>query len=59
VELRLRLLVPREETTRSVDLLRRARPGPIPEAVVLRLPVAGARAAGPGPAPLRTPGARS
>jgi hypothetical protein len=37
-ELQLRLLVPREEATRAADLLRRARPGRLPEGVALRLP---------------------
>jgi len=39
-ELQLRLLVAREEATRAADLLRRARPGRLPEGVALRLPSA-------------------
>lgn len=41
-ELQLRLLVPREEATRTADLLRRARPGRLPAGVALRLPAAAA-----------------
>jgi hypothetical protein len=37
VELRLRLLVPREEVVHSADLLRRARAPRLPESVALRL----------------------
>jgi hypothetical protein len=44
-ELQLRLLVPREESTRVTDLLRRARPGRLPEGVALRLPTTGPAAA--------------
>ncbi len=39
-QLQLRLLVAREEATRTADLLRRARPGRLPEGVALRLPAA-------------------
>lgn len=38
VALGLKLLVAREELARTAELLRRARPGPIPEQVALRLP---------------------
>jgi hypothetical protein len=38
VALRLRLLVPREEVTRTADLLRRSRPARFPDVVALRLP---------------------
>lgn len=38
VELRLRVLVPREELTRAADLLRRVPGAAIPETVALRLP---------------------
>lgn len=43
-EFEVRLLVGREEATRSADLLRRARPGRLPEAVALRLPAPAAPA---------------
>lgn len=49
-ELELRLLVAREEATRTADLLRRARPGRLPEGVALRLPAPPAASA---PAPER------
>ena len=51
-ELQLRLLVAREEATRAADLLRRARPGRLPEGVALRLPaIAPLAAAAPAAAP--------
>ena len=52
-EFQLRLLVPREEATRVTDLLRRARPGKLPEGVALRLPAAGPTA--PATPPEGTP----
>jgi hypothetical protein len=51
-ELQLRLLVAKEEATRAADLLRRARPGRLPEGVALRLPAAApAATAAPAAAP--------
>jgi len=38
LELSFKLLVAREELARTAELLRRARPGPIPDQVALRLP---------------------
>jgi hypothetical protein len=49
VELRLRLLVPREEVVRSADVLRRARAPRLPESVALRLCAPTGRQAGGSP----------
>ena len=51
VELRLKLLVPREDVTRAGDLLRRTRGAGIPEAVALRLPALRAASKGSRAAP--------
>ena len=61
VRMELHLLVSREEVTRTADLLRRARPARIPEAVALRLPVSAAHRPGVSPDPphLMPPGARN
>lgn len=45
VELRIALLVPREEVTRAADLLRRAQASGVPDQVALRLPAPRARQA--------------
>jgi len=45
--LQVRLLVPREEAARAGDLLRRARPGRLPERMLLHLPVAAATTSTP------------
>lgn len=46
VELRLKLLVPREDVIRAGDLLRRSKGAAIPEAIALRLPAVRAAATG-------------
>jgi len=52
VELRLRLLVPREEVVHSADVLRRARAPRLPESVALRL--CGPTGKQPGDSPYRS-----
>jgi hypothetical protein len=52
VELELQALVPREEVTRTADLLRRVQPGRVPGSVALRLAAGRPRApAAPGAVP--------
>jgi hypothetical protein len=48
VDLRMKLLVPREDLTRAADLLRRAQGAGVPDAVALRLPAPRARQAASG-----------